>query len=209
MTTITTYAELKQNIEDYTKRSGSDMGGKLDQFIDAAESDINKDLRVREMESQATATTSTSDRYVSLPTGFIKMRRMMITIDGVLYQVPQLPHGSVMAIYDDGAVPTQFSVTSQIEMNRKSDQAYTLTIDYYQEVTALSGSNTSTTVLTTYPMIYLAGCLKHAFRWNMQYDLADYWDGKFKEEVAKANRKARAGRIGPTPVVLPHGGMVV
>ena len=109
----------------------------------------------------------------------------------------------------DRGVPTQFSVTSQIEMNRKSDQAYTLTIDYYQEVTALSGSNTSTTVLTTYPMIYLAGCLKHAFRWNMQYDLADYWDGKFKEEVAKANRKARAGRIGPTPVVLPHGGMVV
>lgn len=208
MTTITTYAELKQNIIDHTKRSGNDMLSKLDLFIDMAESDINKDLRVREMESRTTATTSTSDRFVALPTGFKQMRQLQITVNSVLYDLDFVTL-KFMTINDNAGIPTQFTITSQIEMNRVSDQAYTLEIDYWKEVTALSNSNTSTTVLTTYPMVYLAACLKHAFRWTLQYDNADYWENVFMREISKANRKSRKGQVGPVPRMMPSGGMVV
>lgn len=208
MTTITTYAELKQNIIDHTKRSGNDMLSKLDLFIDMAESDINKDLRVREMESRTTATTSTSDRFVALPTGFKQMRQLQITVNSVLYDLDFVTL-KFMTIDDNAGIPTQFTTTSQIEMNRVSDQAYTLEIDYWKELTALSNSNTSTTVLTTYPMVYLAACLKHAFRWTLQYDNADYWENVFMREISKANRKSRKGQVGPVPRMMPSGGMVV
>lgn len=208
MTTITSYAELKQNIIDHTKRSGNDILSKLDLFIDAAETNINEDLRVREMETRTTATTSTSDRFVALPTGFKQMRQLQITVGDVLYDMNFVPL-KFMHIYDSASVPTQFTVTSQIEMNRVSDQAYTLEIDYWKEVTALSSSNTSNTVLTTYPMLYLAACLKHAFRWTLQYDHADYWEVIYNREVSRANRKSRKGQVGPVPRMMPSGGMVV
>lgn len=204
MTTITTYAELKQNILDYTKRTGGDMLSKLDQFIDSAESDIWEVLRVREMESRTTGTTSTSDRFMALPTGFIKFRQLQITVDSVLYDLKYTPLKR-MVIQDATGIPYEFSVTSQVEFNRVSDQAYTIEIDYWRSLTALSGSNTSNDVLTNYPNVYLSACLKHAFRWTMQNDLADYWELRFEKFVSRANRKSRQGMVGPSPAIYPIG----
>ena len=64
MTTITTYAELKQNIQDFTKRN--DILSKLDLFIDLAEADIWETLRVREMETRAIASSVEGSRFLSL-----------------------------------------------------------------------------------------------------------------------------------------------
>lgn len=207
MTTITTYAELKQNILDYTKRTGEDMLSKLDQFIDSAEQDIGEFLQVREMEVRATASTSTSDRFLELPTGFIKMRQLQITVDSVLYNVDMVPLKR-MIIQDTSGIPYQFSVTSQVEFNRTSDQAYTVEMDYLRELTALSSSNTTNDILTNYPNVYLSACLKYAFLWTMQYDLASYWENQFDKHVSKANRKSRKGRVGPSPSIYTSGMIV-
>lgn len=204
MTTITTYAELKQNILDYTKRTGNDMLTKLDQFIDSAEQDIWEALQVREMENRTTGTTSTSDRFLALPTGFTKMRQLQITVDSVLYDMKMVPLKQ-MVIHDTVGIPYEFSVTTQIEFNRTSDQAYTIEFDYWRELTALSGSNTTNSVLTEYPNVYLSACLKYAFLWTMQYDYATYWEGMFEKYVARANRKSRKGMVGPSPSIYPVG----
>lgn len=208
MTSITSYTSLKQNIQDYTKRTGGDILGKLDQFIDSAESDIWEVLRVRSMEARATASTSTSDRFVELPDGFIQMRQLQVTVDGVLYDLPFSPIGS-MRIYDSTGVPSKFTVTSQIEFNRVSDQAYTLEMDYFKTPDALSSSNTSNSVLTNHPMVYLSACLAHAFKWTMQYDLSSHWEAQFDKFVARANRESRKGRIGPNPAIHQSHGMIV
>lgn len=194
MTTITTYAELKQNILDYTKRTGNDILSKLDQFIDSAESDIWEVLRVREMEYRTTGTTSTSDRFLALPTGFIRLRQLQITVDSVLYGMRQVPLAH-MKIQDAAGIPYQFAITSQIEFNRTSDQAYTIEFDYIRQLTALSSSNTSNDILTNHPNVYLSACLKHAFLWTMQYDLAEYWEGAFQKHVSRANRESRKGSV--------------
>ncbi len=85
MTTLTSYAELKQNIQDHAKRD--DILDNLDLFIDLAERDIWDAVRIRDMEVRATASTSTSDRFIQLPTGFIAMRQLQITVDDVLYDM--------------------------------------------------------------------------------------------------------------------------
>ena len=206
MAAITSYQSLKTSIESYFKRD--DATSQLDQFIDGAEQEMWEYLRVREMEARATASTSTSERFVALPSDYISLRQLQITIDDELYELEQKPL-SAMRIYDTAGIPAQYAITSQIEFNRKSDQAYTLEIDYYQELTALSSSNTTNDILTNYPLIYLYGSLKHAFLWGREYQNADYWDVKFRQQIAAANRKSRKGRYGPAPSKAMRGGMIV
>jgi hypothetical protein len=215
MTTITTYAELKTNIGDHLKRT--DAASKYDLFIDLAEEDINSDILVREMEVRATASTSTTDRFLALPDGFIKMRRFQITVDSVEY-ILEPSNVKLMYIHDSAAVPSKYAITSQIEFNRTSDQAYTVTMQYIKGLTStdhsdnltkLSSASTTNNILTNYPTLYLSACLKHAFRWAKQYDEADYWSGMYGRQVAKINNKSRKGRYGPAPSIKISGGMVV
>ena len=139
-------------------------------------------------------------------------KRSAVEVDAValvsMFEVMFTPLAS-MSICSHAGTPNRFSVTSQIELNRASDQVYTLEMDYYKAPTALSGSNTTNDVLTNHPNVYLAGCLKHAFRWTLQYELADYWEGKFNQYIAEANRYARKGRIGANPQRKPLRGMIV
>lgn len=205
MTAISNYNSLKSNIQDYHKRG--DAQSKYDTFIDACEQDFNNGialggtsfaLRAKEMESQTTASTSISDRFVVLPTGYLEFRRVRITIDGELYDMPYKDLKNLNVCSTQG-VPTQYTITSQLELDRPSDQVYTLTFDYYQKPTALSSSNTTNDVLTNYPNVYLFGCLYHAFQWSMQYDQANYWKAQFAASIASANRTSSRGRLGPAP----------
>ena len=205
MTTITTYAELKQNIQDFAKRS--DVLGKLDMFIDSTEADIWDVLRIRSMETRATASTSTSDRFLALPTGYISMRQLQITVDTELVDIDEKTP-KTLEIFSSSGLPTQYTVTSQLEFNRTSDQAYTVEMDYWKELTALSSSNTSNDILTQHPMIYLTGCLKHFCMWARKLEESKYWEGQFDKNVARANRKARQGRYGAVPAAMVQG-MVV
>lgn len=205
---ITSYAELKQGIIDYTKRSGNDILNKLDTFIDFAERDIWDALRVREMEARATASASTASRFLELPDGFIKMRQLQITLDTGLYVVPWHPLNS-MSIDDTAGIPTRFTVTSQIEFNRVPGDDYVIEMDYWRQLTGLSSGNASNDILASYPSLYLACCLRHAFQWTMQEDQSEYWAAQAKGLISRANRTSRQGRYGPAPAVAMHGGMIV
>ncbi len=206
MTTITTYAELKQNIQDHVKRG--DALSKLDMFIDLAEEDIAEDLRTREMETTETLTTSTSDRFVTLPTGYIKMRRLQIIVDGVYYDLDEKSSKNLQ-LNDHAGTPARYIVNDKIELDRISDEAYSLEIQYFKMPTALSSSNTTNVILTAHPYVYLCASLHHAFDWAMQHDLADRWYAKYQQAVARANYKARKGRYGAAPATFLHKGMVV
>jgi len=204
--TVSTYAELKVAIPEWTKRD--DSQSLLDTFIDMAEVAIADQLRVREMEYRTTLSTSTSNRFVTLPTSYIKMRQLMITLDGQLYDMEMVPLKD-MWIADSAGVPSVFTVTTQIELNCTSDQVYTLEIDYYRMLTALSDSNTTNDILTYYPMVYLSACLHFAFQHAWLEDKAEYWKQQFNTHVSAANRRSRNGRFGPAPAMRVAKGMIV
>lgn len=206
MTTITTYAELKQNLLDHGKRT--DSLGKLDTFIDLAEGDIADDLRVREMEARATSTTNITTRFLTLPTGFIKMRRLQILVDGEYYDLSAKPVKDLEVIESTGT-PSQFSVTAELEFDRISDQEYPLEMQYFRSLEPLSETDPSNDILINYPMIYLAGSLKHFFNWSKQREESMYWSGIYEQSVARANKRSRKGRYGPNVSGFIHKGMIV
>lgn len=203
--TVATYAELKQAIQDWTKRDN--LLSQLDTFIDMAEVAIADALRVRQMETTAALTTSTDYSYIDLPDDYIKLRRLQIYRDTQLFDLDMVPLKQLF-IVDSAGVPSRFSVTDRLEFDRVSDEEYDLEITYFRSLTPLSATNTTNDILTNYPMIYLSACLKYAFEHILLEDKAMYWQQQFDGHVARANRRSRNGRYGPAPT-MQVSGMVI
>ena len=185
------YTELRATVQAYAKRT--DILTYLDTFIDLAETDMWTALRVREMEARATASTSTTDRFLALPANFLTMRKHQIIIDSEYFDL-QAVTPDVLEVISTANAPSHYAITSQIEFNRTSDQAYTVEMQYFHKLTALSDTNTTNDILTNYPQIYLAGAMRHFAVWAREFDVSRYWEGEFNKAVAKANRQSRKGR---------------
>lgn len=195
---ITTYAELKSAIQGWSKRT--DTLTVIDDFIDLAEADIWQRLTIRDMEGRATAATSTTTRFLELPSGFLSMRSFTIEVDDEEYPIRSNTTGS-MPVYSDAGIPIEFCITSEIAFNRVSDQAYTVQMQYFKSLDALSASNTTNAVLARFPMIYLYGALFHFANWAQDDEMVQKYALLFDGAVTTANSKDRRGRYGPSPSV--------
>lgn len=200
---LDTYANLKASLVEWIKRNDiSDADA--DDMIDLCESDIWDELRIREMEARATNTVSTSDRFLALPDGFIEMRRLKLNLaEGdcdIVYVAPDQ-----MRIQSGGGIPKYFTVTTQLEFDRVPDSAYTIDMQYYKKLTALSSSNTTNTVLTDYPSIYLHGCLMHLHDFTLSEQRASYYRNLFENKIRKVNKRNRSGRYGAAPSMRTEG----
>ena len=203
---LNNYANLKTAVIEWSKRD--DALSLVDDFIDLAESEMYANdvepLQIREMEARATASTSTSDRYLALPTGFQSMRRLMLSLSGRDCDVRAVAPDQ-LRIYGDSGIPRYFAVTSQIEFDRVSDSAYTVDMQYYKKIDALSSSNTTNDILTNYPQIYLHGCLWALRTWSLEEEKAEYHYTKFIRAIKGANKKSNKGRYGPAPFMRIEG----
>ncbi|MCA3171317.1 MAG: hypothetical protein ING20_11290 [Burkholderiales bacterium] len=197
---LTTYLGLKDSIEAWSHRN--DVASRLDDFIDLAESEMLKWIRIRDMETRATAVTS--GRYLSLPSDFLEMRRLRMISGAQYFEVlSSTPEG--MYITQDSGMPKLFTVTSQVEFDRTPDSAYIVEMQYYGKPTALSATNTTNSILTKYPNIYLFGSLWALYLWALQEDKAEYYYGKLMQAIQTANREDKKGRHGPAPA-MRYGG---
>lgn len=193
--TISTYAELKVAIQSWSKRS--DILDQLDTFIDIAESTMyaNPDcsLRVRDMEARATGSTSITDRFVALPTRYLQMRQVKLNLDaGDYFLTPATPE--TMGIDSRASVPTEYCVTSQVELNRVSDQVYEIEFLYYQTLAPLTSVATTNAILTRFPQIYLYGAMFALAQWSMQPDMEAKYYNAFIRAIQGANNQDKRGR---------------
>lgn len=197
---LTTYLGLRDAIESWSHRN--DVASRIDDFIDLAESEMLKWLRIRDMETRSTAVTS--GRYLALPPGFLEMRRLRMISGAQYFELLQsTPEG--MYITQDSGMPKLFTVTSQLEFDRTPDSAYTVEMQYYGKPDALSNTNTTNAILTRYPSIYLFGALWALYQWTLQEDKSEYFYSKFMAAVTSANREDKKGRHGPAPA-MRYGG---
>jgi hypothetical protein len=199
---ISNYNELKTAIGDWGKRN--DATAKIDTFIDLAEADIWETLRIREMQTRDTG--NLSGRTLALPSDYLESRKLRLATTPpreLMFRVPES-----MSIENTSGVPTDYTITDQIEFNKTPDSTYAYELAYFKSLTALSGSNTTNAVLTRFPMVYLYGSLKHYFDWAQNEALAAKYEAKFERALSKANSSDKKGqypsgkamkREGPTP----------
>lgn len=204
---IDSYDNLKSALIDWSHRNDL-TPDRLDQFIDLAEEAMFASplmpLELRQIETKSELTASTSSRLLALPSDYLEMRRLKVNLSGgdcdIQYLTPeQLP------IAGTSGIPKFFTVTDQIEFDRTPDSAYTIEIQYYARPTALSDANTTNTVLTNHPKIYLHGALAHLYQWSMMVDQAEYHENKFQQAIRGANKLYKRGRYGPAPKIRIEG----
>jgi len=185
---LSNYTELKTAINDWGKRG--DATGMTDTFIALAESDIWRDLRIRDMETRTTGTLS--GRTEALPSDYLESRKLRLTTNPpreLTFRVPES-----MAIEQSSGIPTDYTITDQIEFNKTPDGSYGYELLYFKSLTALSGAAPTNAVLTRYPTVYLFASLKHYFDWAMNTEESMKYEAKYLQAVNEANISDKKGR---------------
>lgn len=192
-----TYSELKTNIANFLNRS--DLTNQIDFFIDATEAELNRRLRVKEMIKRATATAD--GQYLSLPTDWLEA--INVQIDGNNFSPLFQQSIESLDVYRksiDNAnnQPIYYAlVDNTIELAPTPDSSYVLQLTYYGAIDALSDTNTSNFVSTSYPDAYLYGALKHASIYLMEDDRVALFTSQFEkalEEMRMEQEKAEFGK---------------
>lgn len=205
---LDTFANLKVSIRDWSHRN--DLPDSLiEDFILMAEAEMydneEEPLAIRNEETRAQASTSITSRYLALPDDFIEMRSFYIipssgnNID-IKFRAPEN-----LRTYDTTGVPTRFTITSQIELSRASDQVYTVEMNYLKVITALSDSNTTNAILTNHPSIYMWGSRWALSIWTKQLEASVLFRSMFISAIRGANNQDQKGRYGPAPIMRIEG----
>ena len=180
---ISNFTELQAAVSNWLDRS--DLTDRIPEFITLAEAQMNRQLRIRLMEGRYTASTVKGQRNYALPTDYRQMRALRINQDPIRvlqYLSPQ-NMDAVWAGSYTGTPCAYTIVANDIRLGPSPDSVLELDIDYYRAVAPLSGSNTTTTMLTQNPDIYLYGSLMASAPFLMDDEKIAIWGELFDKAV--------------------------
>jgi hypothetical protein len=200
---ITNYGELKSAIGDFLNRS--DLTSVIPTFIDFAEAEFNRNLRVRQMVTRAEAVIDT--RFSAVPADFIEAKDLVIVTGNPVtplqfvtqQEMAQLRSTSITS----AGKPLYFSVVGgQFEMCPTPDGEYSLEMSYFGQIDALVDDSDTNWLLREYPDIYLYTSLMHSAPYLKDDERITVWAqlaSKAKEELLA--RDTSASFNGSTPVI--------
>ena len=201
---LDTYSNLKTTIANYLNRS--DLTANLGDFITLTEARLNRELRVREMVTTDTTTTTVSGtQSYSLPTGYLEATSVIFQSDPycTLRFMSNSDFYNKYNLSQARGKPTYFTVVgSDILLGVAPDSAITLQINYYKSLTALTDSNATNDILTNYPELYLYGSLAEAAPFIMQDERLNTWGNLYKEALKNANETSSRGSTTSSPLQM-------
>ena len=165
---LSTYSELQTSIAKYLNRN--DLTDNIPDFITLTEGKLNRDLLIRASVVRAETTTTSGTAFYNLPSDIIELKNITRDTSSASFALSYLSLESASREY--GGVSSGFpraysSVGDTIKLLPTPDAAYTIGINYYQKLIALSDSNTSNIILENYPDLYLFGsCFEGALFLN-------------------------------------------
>ena len=187
MTAIVSYATLITNIGENLHRN--DVASPAAEWITDAETVMNygdgdtiKGLRTAAQETITTLTCVPGTQTLALPSDFLDIRKLYITIGGVRQEMRAYPTLPMMQIERSNVntIPTGYIITgSNLYLTPIPDSNYVLTIDYYAKIGPLATSLTNW-LLTKSPDCYRSGAITYGGAWfGTKYDVTP-WFRRFK-----------------------------
>jgi hypothetical protein len=165
--TITTYSTLVDNVYKWLIRDQATdtfiTADLVQTYIQLCEAEMNRELKIIDTESTQTYTLSTSNDYITLPTGYRGITAFEFTSRP--YDIQYFPTRRAMkdAFASDTGRPKAYTIIGQKAIfNCTPDSAYTMTMDFYKNITALTATATTNTILTKFPDVYLYGSIRQA-----------------------------------------------
>jgi hypothetical protein len=187
------YTQLKTDVTAFSHRN--DLSGQMDTFVALAESVINKDLRVMEME--VIASMSFTDAFTALPTDYLETRDLYVDFSGARRSIELVPSKVLNGRYSrSSGSPRAYSIHGgKVELRPAPSVAEPATGEwsYIGKVPSLI-SNITNDVLDSYPLIYLAGMLVQVALFAQDDTELGKWVSVFDEQIRTANKVAGEGR---------------
>lgn len=209
---ITTYAELKTAMADWSHRS--DLTSYLDDFIDQTESFFRyPPLRpsepgiggIRANITRATGSLSAGISTLARPSDFLEAYRFRLTADngGMLSYVN--PESIGLYRRTGSGKPYYWTVSDVIEFDVAPDSAYAYELSYYADFADLDGTDTTNWVLTNYPNAYLSGCMFNLCKFIQDDAGAERWLLQYKSGVNAINKAYQRSRVSQGPLTAKVG----
>jgi len=193
---ISTYTELKTAIANFLARD--DLTSVIPDFIQLAEATMSRELETRSQEKRATATLTSGDEYIALPTDLREVREVKLNTTPLTV----LTYYSPVALdsnFSSGGVgkPKGFSIIGdEMKMRPVPYDSYTAEIIYIGSITALSDSNATNNILTRSPDAYLYGSLAEAYAYLLDEQRASQYLQRFNlalEQIKVDEQRAHYG----------------
>lgn len=189
---ITSFSTLKAELLATLGRAPSDF------VYQIVTQEINRDLRLLEMEATATATEAAT---VALPSDFSAMVNVYRDTTPRAVLTPTTA-AAVSNEYQETGTPTKYAIANGEMLLNAPGTGEALNLRYSAEQPPLSGSDDTNVVLTEYPDVYVYGSLYHhaltlgdprAAGWQAAYEGA-----KARAQVSDNKNRAAGAPLHPT-----------
>jgi len=181
---ISTYSELQVAVKNWSKRS--DLDSLIPDFIRLSELRVNRNLRIRKMETRVQTSTVASQAYYGLPDQFLQMRSFKLNTSPLTdldYLTPERMD-TVWAGSQTGQPKAYTIVGDEIRLGPTPDSAnYTMEMLFWKKPTALSDSNTTNFMLTANPDALLYGALVELCSYSENDKGVVKWTQLFNESI--------------------------
>lgn len=206
---LDSYANLQTAIADHMGRPGdSIIAAVAPTLIALFEARFRRKMRVRQMETRDTA-FSIAAQATALPAGFLQARALVLQTDPKVALQFVTPD-QLWRTYPGSTTgqPRVYTIVgTEIIVGPAPDGTYTAELDYYA-FSALSDSNTSNWLLTSYPDLYLFGALVEGLAYTKNSAAAAMWKARVAEGMAELAEDDSMARFPPGQLVArPSGGI--
>jgi len=185
---LSTYAELQASIARWMSRT--DLGADIPDFIRTGESQIAIDLRLRQQLAVVSFNTVANYQGITLPDDFLEFES--VGIDGV--PLDYITNNQLYREDAKGQVRTYSIVGNQLILGVVPATVYAVDATYYQRFPALSLVN-SNGLLANHPDVYLFASLMSGYRFIMNEERANYWQGQYAAMVQRLNSVSKAALV--------------
>lgn len=197
---LANYSDLQSAIAGWLNRT--DLTGQIPDFITLAESKLNRRLKLRVMETEATLSVSSGAQSVALPTGYIEP--MGLWADDATER-RELRYLDPVQMPDETAAGTihYWTITGEnIAFERPSSEALSLTLRYLKAF-ALSDAEPTNWLLTHHPDAYLFATLVEAAPYERDTEALAIWTARLESALTEIENKEARSRSLSTLSVDP------
>lgn len=185
---LDTYANLQVAVADWLNRT--DLTTQIVDFIGLAEAEMKRRLR----RTSVRGTLTISAEAVTIPAGLAQLRSISLVSGSPSQDAPlrmctpeMLAERKARSAGVAGR-PTDVAIMGNaFVFAPPPDATYTANIFYYAQLTPLSVTNTTNTILTEAPDAYLFGALLQAEPFLEHDDRLALWQSKFDNAIEQLN----------------------
>tara|TARA_R110002167_G_scaffold66046_1_gene187148 strand:+ start:1547 stop:2197 length:651 start_codon:yes stop_codon:yes gene_type:complete len=196
---LSTYSELLTTIASYLNRD--DLTAIIPTFITLTENRLNRELRLRANMVRAQTVTTAGQAFYDLPDDLIELRNITYDSSSQSFALRYLSPESVSREYGtivSGQPRAYTNLGNNLKLTPSPDAEYSININYFSTLRALSDNVLTNDILVQYPSLYLFGsCFEGALYLN-DTEQSTRFGSIFEKTLNDVERAEEAARYSGT-----------